>query len=166
MKNINPLISTKDIKQFLDRKFNQNSKSIRFHSSVKQKPLPIIRISCHSEISSNLLTESIDIFGKHYHCDNTKSLLFIVLTVKNLDILLNTALYSLYHNCGNQKHQNKTCCNPSRCVNCYKEGNPSTSSDCPTFLPKKSLFKIKLLQFNITSLNTSLKEFYEVTRKK
>ena len=55
IKNINLFISTKDIKQFVDKKFNQNWKIRRFHSSVDQKPLPIISISCHSEISSKLL---------------------------------------------------------------------------------------------------------------
>ena len=31
---INPFISTEDIKQVVDKKFNQNSKIRRFHSSV------------------------------------------------------------------------------------------------------------------------------------
>ena len=64
IKNINPFISTEDIKQVVDKKFNQNSKIRRFLSSVNRKPLPIISISCHSEISSKLLIERIDIFGK------------------------------------------------------------------------------------------------------
>ena len=72
IKNINPFISTEDIKQFLDKKFNQNSKIKRFHSSVNQKPLPIISISCHSEINSKLLIEVIDIFGKKYNCEQYK----------------------------------------------------------------------------------------------
>ena len=40
MKNINPFISTEDIKQVVDKKFNQNSKIRKFHSSVNRKPLP------------------------------------------------------------------------------------------------------------------------------
>ena len=55
MKNINPFISTEDIKQVVDKKFNQNSKIRRFHSSVNRKLLPVISIPCHSEISSKLL---------------------------------------------------------------------------------------------------------------
>ena len=61
IKNINPFISTEDIKQVVYKKFNQNSKIRRFHSSVNRKPLPIISISCHSEISSKLLIDGIDI---------------------------------------------------------------------------------------------------------
>ena len=37
IKNINPFISNEDIKQFVDKKFNQNSKIRRFHSSVNWK---------------------------------------------------------------------------------------------------------------------------------
>ena len=74
MKNINPFISTEDIKQVVDKKFNQNSKIRRFHSSVNRKPLPIISISCHSEISSKLLIDGIYIFGKHYNCEQYKKL--------------------------------------------------------------------------------------------
>ena len=72
MKNINPFISTEDIKQVVDKKFNQNSKIRRFHSSVNRKPLPIISISCHSEINSKLLIEGVDIFGKHCNCEQYK----------------------------------------------------------------------------------------------
>ena len=72
IKNINPFISTEDIKQFVDKKFNQNSKIRRFHSSVNRKPLPIISISCHSEINSKLLIEGVDIFGKHCNCEQYK----------------------------------------------------------------------------------------------
>ena len=69
---INSFISTEDIKQVVDKKFNQNSKIRRFHSSVNWKSLPIIRISCYSEISLKLLLEGIDIFGKHYNCEQYK----------------------------------------------------------------------------------------------
>ena len=69
IKNINPFISTEDIKQFVDKKFNQNSKIRRFRSSVNRKPLPIISISCHSEINSKLLIEGVDIFG---NCEQYK----------------------------------------------------------------------------------------------
>ena len=78
--------------------------------------------------------------------NNTKNLLFIVLTVSNLVILQfghiakHCFRISLCHNCGNEKHQNNTCCNPSFCVKCNKEGHPSTSGDCLTFLSKKSIF--------------------------
>ena len=71
IKTINPFISTEDIKQFVDRK-NQNSKIRRTDSSVNRKPLPIISISCHSEISSNLLTKGIDIFEEHCYCEQCK----------------------------------------------------------------------------------------------
>ena len=55
IKNINPFNSTEDIKQVVNKKFYQNSKIRRFHSSVNRKLLPVISIPCHSEISSKLL---------------------------------------------------------------------------------------------------------------
>ena len=75
--------------------------------------------------------------------NNTKNLLFVVLTVSNLNILPNTALESLCHNCGNQKQENSICCNPFFCVNYNKEGHPSTSRDCPTFSFKKIIIQNK-----------------------
>ena len=136
---MNPFTSTADIKQFVDRKFNQNSKIRRFHSSVNRKPLLIIRISCHSEISSKLLIEGIDIFN---NCEQYKK---PVIRCFNCQQFGHIAKYCsricLFHNCGSQKHKNNTCCNPSFCVNCNKEGHPSTSRDCPTFLSKKIIIQ-------------------------
>ena len=138
IKNINPFISTEDIKQVVDKKFNQNSKIRRFLSSVNRKPLPIISISCHSEISSKLLIDRIDIFGKHYNCEQYKKTVIHYFNCQQFEhIAKHCSKNSLCHNCGSQKHKNNTCCNPSVCVNCNEEGRPSTSTDCPTFLSKK-----------------------------
>ena len=109
IKNINPFISTENIKQIVDGKFNQNSKIRRFHSSINRKPLPIISISCYSEISSNLLTEGIDIFGKHYHCEQFKKPCIRCFNCQQFGhIAKHCSRISLCHNCGNQKHQNNT----------------------------------------------------------
>ena len=74
--NINLCISTEDIKQFVDRKCNQNLKIKRFYLSVNRKPIPIISISCYFESNSVLLTEGIDIFETHYHCKKYKKSVF------------------------------------------------------------------------------------------
>ena len=141
IKNINLFISSKDIK-FVDKKFNQNWKIRRFHSSVDQKPLPIISISCHSEISSKLLIERIDIFGKHYNYEQYKKTVIHYFNCQQFEhIAKHCSKTSLCHNCGSQKHKNNTCCNPSVFVYCNKEGHPSTSTDCPTFLSKKIIIQ-------------------------
>ena len=144
MKNINPLISTDDIKQFVDRKFNQNSNIRRFHSFLNRKPLPIITISCHFEISSNLLTEGIDVFRKPYHCEQYKKPVFRCFNCQQFGhIAKQCSRISLCHHCGDQKLQNNTCCNPSFCVSCNKEGHPSTSRESPIFLSKKIIIQNK-----------------------
>ena len=125
----------------MDKKFNQNSKIRRFHSSVSQKPLPIISISCHSEISSKLLIEGIDIFDKHYNCEQYKKPVIRCFNCQQFrHIAKHRTRTSPCHNYGSQKH-NTTCYNPSFCVNCNKEDHPSTSRDCPTFLSKKIIFQ-------------------------
>ena len=139
MKNINPFISTEDIKQVVDKKFNQNSKIWRFHSFVNQKPLPIISISCHSGISSKLLIEGVDIFGKHCNCEQYKKPVIRFFNCQQFGhIAKHCSRTSLCHNCGSHKH-NTTCNNPSFCVNCNKEGHPCR--DCPTFLSKEIVFQ-------------------------
>ena len=141
IKNINPCISTEDIKQFVDKKRNQNSKIRRFHSSVNRKPQPIISTSCHSEISSKLLIEGIDSFGKHYNCERYKKPVIRCFNCQQFGhIAKHCSRTSLCHNCGNQKH-NTTCCNSSFCLDCNKEGHPSTSRDFQTFLSKKFFFQ-------------------------
>ena len=141
IKNINPCISTEDIKQFVDKKRNQNSKIRRFHSSVNRKPQPIISTSCHSEISSKLLIEGIDSFGKHYNCERYKKPAIRCFNCQQFGhIARHCSRTSLCHNCGNQKH-NTTCCNSSFCLDCNKEGHPSTSRDFQTFLSKKFFFQ-------------------------
>ena len=78
-----------------------------------------------------------------------------------MDILLNTALESLSVAIVETKNiKIILVANPSFRVNCNKEGHPSTSEIIQLFFQKKSLFKMKLLQFNITSLNTSLEELW------
>ena len=139
IKNINPFTSTADIKQFVDKKFNQNSKIRRFHSSVNQKPLLIIRISCHSEISSKLLIEGIDIFN---NCEQYKKPVIRCFNCQQFGYIAKyCSRICLFHNCRSQKHKNNTCCNPFFCVNCNKEGHSSTSRDCPTFLSKKIIIQ-------------------------
>ena len=70
-------------------------------------------------------------------------------------MLLNTALESLSAAIVETKNIKVILvANPSFCVNCH----PSTSEIIQLFFQKKSLFKMKLLQFNITSLNTCLEE--------
>ena len=125
----------------MDKNFNQNSKIRRFPSPVNRKPLPIISISCHSEINSKLLIEGIDIFVKHYNCEQYQKHVISCFNCHQFGHIAKDCFRTcLYHNCGSQKHNN-TCCNPSFCVNCNKKGHPSTSRDCPTFLSRKIIIQ-------------------------
>ena len=131
----------------MDRKFNQNSKIRRFHSSVNRKSLPIISISCNSKYNSNLLTEGIDVFRKHYHCEHYKK--------PAICCFKHSSRISLYHNCRN--YQNN-CCNLSFCVNCNKEGHPSTSKDSKKKKKKKKIVSITIFSqyFPAYSLTDSI----------
>ena len=81
-----------------------------------------------------MLTEGVDVFGKHCHCEQYKKPVIYCFDCQQFGHMPNTALESLSAATGYQKHN--TCCNPSFFVNCNKEGHPSTSRDCPTVLSK------------------------------
>ena len=115
-----------------------------FHQKVplinhKKKPLPIISITCHTETVTKLLKNGLTILQKHYLCEPYKK---PVIRCYNCQLFGHIAKYCtkepLCHLCGGKKHPNKNCVNRIFCVNCKKEGHPSTSRECPTFLLRVS----------------------------
>ena len=93
--------------------------------------------------------------------NNTKNLLFVVLTVSYLDILPNTALEPLCAVTVEAKNIKIILIAIFLFVQIAIRKAIHLHLDIAQLLfQKKSLFKMKLLQFNITSLNTSLEELW------
>ena len=93
--------------------------------------------------------------------NNTKKLLFIILTVSNLSILPNTALKTLFVTTVEDK--NIKIILVAILLFVYIAMRKAVHLHLQTvqlFFQKKSLFKMKLLQFNIASLNTSLEKLW------
>ena len=79
--------------------------------------------------------EGIDIFGKYYNFEQYKKYVISCFNCQQFGhIAKHCFRTSLCHNCGSQNIKIVI-------VNCNKEGHPSISRDCSTFLSKKIIIQ-------------------------
>ena len=136
IKNINPYYYTRDIAQYIKKKYSeQNIKVRRFHSSTTRFPLPIICITSTKPLTDNLLKEGILIFGNRYNCQTYKK---PTVRCYNCQSFGHIAKFCqkrrCCQTCGLDHPHNNICDQPQYCINCNKPGHPSNSRTCPTYL--------------------------------
>ena len=104
------------------------------------------------------------LFDKNYFCETHKKTIICRYNCQRFaHIAKHCRGKRCCQNCG-ENHEDKNCKNKLYCVNCNKEGHSSSSRNFPKYHSSSKTSKMKLLQLNINSRNTSVDELWNYER--